>query len=98
MPSRFSVIIAGGGPSGLTAALAFSKANIDFTLLEKYATVMPEAGSDLVLAPYGTRVLSQLGLYDDLVKVTTKLGTLHRVLHDGSRLGDSDLFKVLREK
>lgn len=97
-PTKFRVIIAGGGPVGLTAALALSKANIEFTLLEKYPRIPSEAGSDLVLSPVSFRALSQLGLYQELSAASTPLGAIQRVDHSGNDLGKIKMFEYMREK
>lgn len=60
----FKAIIVGGGPVGLTAAHSFSRAGIDFIVLEARNTCTPEAGSSLVLNPASMRVFHQLGLED----------------------------------
>jgi 2-polyprenyl-6-methoxyphenol hydroxylase-like FAD-dependent oxidoreductase len=60
----FKAIIVGGGPVGLTAAHSFSRADIDFIVLEARNTCTPEAGSSLVLNPASMRVFHQLGLED----------------------------------
>lgn len=96
--SQFKVIIAGGGPVGLTAALALSKANIEFTLLEKYETVVPTQGSDLVISPIGLRALSQLGIFEELQRISTPLGPFERLDHQGNSLGRMDIFDKMKEK
>ncbi|KAK4227462.1 hypothetical protein QBC38DRAFT_536526 [Podospora fimiseda] len=63
---KFSVIIVGAGPVGLTAAHALSKAGIDFTILEKRETVEEDIGATIILMPHGLRVLFQLGLEETL--------------------------------
>ncbi|KAJ3499667.1 hypothetical protein NLG97_g135 [Lecanicillium saksenae] len=98
MPSAtFKVLIAGGGPVGLTAALALSRANIDYILLEKHAHIVSEVGSDLVLSPVSLRALSQLGLYSDLSSASTPLSTIQRIDHDGNNLGEIKMFEYMRE-
>ncbi|KAJ2960900.1 hypothetical protein NQ176_g11024 [Zarea fungicola] len=98
MTAGFHVLIAGGGPVGLTAALALSRANISFTLLEKYRSIVPEAGSDLVLSPIGLRALSQLGVYNELSAVSTPLGVIQRIDHGGNNLGQFMVFETLKEQ
>lgn len=61
-PSTFRAIIVGGGPVGLTAAHSFSRAGIDFVVLEARDTCTPDAGSSLVLNPGSLRIFHQLGL------------------------------------
>ncbi|KAH7245429.1 hypothetical protein BKA59DRAFT_437590 [Fusarium tricinctum] len=98
MPSQgFKAIIVGGGPVGLTAAHALSRANIDFILLERRPSAVIDAGSNLVLSPTGIRALSQLDLGDSLEKVSSPLGIIHRQDHKGSDLGDVHWFNLIKK-
>ncbi|KAF4972986.1 hypothetical protein FZEAL_9446 [Fusarium zealandicum] len=90
--NKLKVIIVGGGPIGLTAAHAFSKANIDFVILERSQQPVIDAGSNLVLLPIGLRALGQLGLRDSLNKVSSTLGVIDRQDHNGRDIGDMRLF------
>ena len=92
------VIVAGGGPVGLTAALALSKANIDFLVLEKNPNAIIDAGSDLVLSHISTRALYQCGLEDSLKRVTSELGDINRVDHKGRNLGKVNIFHYIAQK
>lgn len=94
----FKVIVAGGGPIGLTAALALSQANIDFVVLEKYGKIVAEAGSDVVISPIGMRIISQLGLFEEFVKVSSELLTINRNDHNGKNIGDVHWFHFIKEK
>ncbi|KAM5347271.1 hypothetical protein ACJ41O_010276 [Fusarium nematophilum] len=91
-PTNFKVIIVGGGPVGLTAAHALSRANIDFLLLERGASPVIDAGSNLVLMPMGMRALDQLDLLDSLNTVSTPLGRIDRQDHQGRDIGDARWF------
>jgi len=64
MPSR-SVIVAGAGIGGLTAALALVKSGFRVTLLEQ-AQRLEETGAGIQLSPNATRTLIGLGLGDRL--------------------------------
>ncbi|KAF5657976.1 hydroxylase [Fusarium heterosporum] len=98
MPSRgFKAIVVGGGPVGLTAAHALSRANIDFVLLERRSSTVIDAGSNLVLTPMGIRALGQLGLADLLQKVSSPLGIIHRQDHSGSDLGNVNWFILFKK-
>lgn len=66
MSSSFKVLIIGGGPVGLLAAHALSKAGIDFLVLEARPQIAEDVGASLVFLPYSMRVLAQLGLMDGL--------------------------------
>jgi 2-polyprenyl-6-methoxyphenol hydroxylase-like FAD-dependent oxidoreductase len=96
--NAFEVIVVGGGPVGLTAAHAFSRAGIPFTLLERRESAIIDAGSNLVLSQIGMRALAQLDLLDHLDKVTSELKTIQRIDHSGRDMGNVDYFKRDREQ
>lgn len=64
--SNFKVIVIGGGPVGLVAAHALSKAGIDFVVLEGRPQIAEDVGASLVLISHNIRVLAQLGMLDQL--------------------------------
>lgn len=64
--SRLRVIIAGGGVAGLTLANALQLAGIDFVLLEAKAEIPPHIGAGLALMPNGSRIMDQIGCYNDI--------------------------------
>ncbi|KAI1502803.1 hypothetical protein F5X99DRAFT_426670 [Biscogniauxia marginata] len=63
-PKPFRALIVGGGLVGLTAAHIFSKANIDFLVLEKHDTPFSPYGTTLALWPQTFRIFDQLGLLE----------------------------------
>lgn len=73
MSEHFKVVIAGAGPVGLVLAYALSAAAIDFVCLDKRSTLFEDAGASLVLLPHTLRVLSQFGIYDELMAIGTKV-------------------------
>lgn len=70
---RFRVIIAGGGISGLTLAIALEKANIDYVLLEARDTITPNVGASIGIFQNGTRILDQLGCLDEIAEETVPI-------------------------
>ncbi|HTO34147.1 MAG TPA: FAD-dependent monooxygenase [Pararhizobium sp.] len=62
-----SIIIAGGGIGGLTAALALLRKGFDVTVVEQ-ASELKEIGAGLHMGPNGTAALFGLGLKDALMK------------------------------
>ncbi|KAF7537153.1 hypothetical protein G7054_g3981 [Neopestalotiopsis clavispora] len=96
MSSTFKVILVGGGPVGLTAAHALTRANIEFVCLESRPTIAIDAGASLVLSPMGLRVLGQLDLLPALNQVSTTLKAITRVDHNGNDLGTSHIFEHLK--
>ena len=98
MPSQgFKVIVVGGGPVGLTAAHALSRANIDFVLLERRSSPVIDAGSNLVLNPTGLRALNQLGLGSSLEEVSSSLSLIKRQDHQGNDIGDAYYFELFKK-
>jgi salicylate hydroxylase len=60
-----TIVIAGAGIGGLTAALALTRAGFRAVVLEQAAR-LEEAGAGVQLSPNATRVLARLGLLDRL--------------------------------
>ncbi|KAL4746284.1 hypothetical protein BDW72DRAFT_197825 [Aspergillus terricola var. indicus] len=67
-PSPLQVLIIGGGIAGLTLALALEHCpvHIEYLLLERQSTLTPQVGASIGLAPNGSRILDQLGVYEAL--------------------------------
>jgi len=95
--SNFKAIDVGGGPVGLTAAHALEQAGIDFILLESRSHVILDAGSNLVMSPVGLRALAQLGIFGALKAVSSPLGRIDRLDHQGHNLGDMQIFTELEK-
>src|SRR6187399_1421938 len=60
-----TIVIAGAGTGGLTAALALTRAGFRVVILEQAAR-LEEAGAGIQLSPNATHVLRELGLADRL--------------------------------
>jgi salicylate hydroxylase len=65
VPTARSIIIAGAGIGGLTAALALARKGFQVTVFEQ-AERLEEAGAGIQLSPNATRVLLELGLGERL--------------------------------
>jgi salicylate hydroxylase len=63
LPRSRSLIVAGAGIGGLSAALALAKANYRVLVLER-ALSLGESGAGLQLSPNATRALRELGVLD----------------------------------
>lgn len=96
-PQSFKVIVVGGGPVGLTAAHALHKAGIDCVVLERRPAAVIDAGSNLVLSPLGLSVLYQLGLGEAIKGVSSPLGRIDRLDHQGRDIGDSHIFTQIEK-
>ncbi|KAF3760406.1 FAD/NAD(P)-binding domain-containing protein, partial [Cryphonectria parasitica EP155] len=62
----FRVLIAGGSIAGLTLALLLEKAGIDYVILEAHGEIAPQVGASIGWLPNGSRVMDQLGIYDQM--------------------------------
>jgi 2-polyprenyl-6-methoxyphenol hydroxylase-like FAD-dependent oxidoreductase len=99
MDAAFSkVIIVGGGPTGMTAAHALSKAGIDFVLLESRSEIALDAGCNLVLSAMGMRALGQLGLLPALNEVSSPVTKFKRFDHKGRDIGDTLFFTYIQQR
>ncbi len=73
--TSLKIAIAGAGPGGLAAALYLHRAGHHVTLLERFAE--PSAvGSGLILQPTGLTVLDDLGLFDDIAALGSRIDRL----------------------
>lgn len=99
MPSgNFKCIVVGGGPVGLIAAHALSRASIDFVVLEGRESLVIKTGASLVLLPIGLRVLGQLGLLEGVKQVSSPINQMERCDHLGNDLGDAHYFQAMKDK
>ena len=66
-----SILIAGAGIGGLTAALALSRVGLDVVIIER-AQHLAAIGAGLQLSPNATRVLRRLGVLDAIAAKATR--------------------------
>ena len=62
-------IIAGGGIAGLTLANMLERIGVDYLILEGCREMAPQVGASIGILPNGSRILDQIGLYDDIRKL-----------------------------
>jgi FAD dependent monooxygenase len=90
-PSKpFTAIIIGGSVAGLTLAHTFSRANINYILLEARDSLAPALGTGIVIMPNGCRVLDQMGLLDGMRGFMTQMGQQYRRKRNGEIVGEND--------
>ncbi|KAF9912938.1 hypothetical protein EC991_007552 [Linnemannia zychae] len=89
-PERLRVLIVGGGIGGLMLGLMLEQASIDYVILERSSEIRP-LGSAISLNGSVLRVFEQLGMLEDLLKISKLSGRLHLVKEDTSTLGHIDL-------
>ncbi|KAG0030937.1 hypothetical protein BGZ81_002018 [Podila clonocystis] len=75
MAANLHVLIVGAGISGLMCGALLEKANISYEIFEKSKELKP-LGSALSLSPPLMIYFEQLGIYDQLLKVTKPFGSL----------------------
>ncbi|KAF7172378.1 hypothetical protein CNMCM5623_004586 [Aspergillus felis] len=92
-----TITILGGSIAGLTLAHCLRRANIDHVVLEKRTEIAPQEGAFLGIWPNGASVLDQLGLYDELEKLTTPIHRMHIAYPDGFSFSGS-LPKIVHER
>lgn len=95
---RTTVIIVGGGPVGLIAALALSLADIDFILLEKRANIDLDVGASFVLSADSLRVLHQLDVLGKLEPLGKEITVIKSFTKANSKAFATSSFKHLRRK
>ncbi len=77
-PDNGTILIAGGGIAGLSAALAFSAKGIPSRVLER-AKQMAEFGAGLQISPNASRILRDLNVLDELAAIAFKPEAVHIV-------------------
>ncbi|KAF5536396.1 zeaxanthin epoxidase chloroplastic [Fusarium mexicanum] len=83
--SERTVIIAGGGISGLSLANMLGRAGIRYVLLESHDEIAPQVGASIGLQSSGLRILDQLGCADELMSlVDIPLNNIYIRYPDGS--------------
>lgn len=92
------VIIVGGGVAGLTLAHCLEKHGIDFVLLEKRAEIAPDFGASIGVLSNGARILDQLGLFDQILELTSPLSYGSNYSADGKWLGSNDMPNLLQKR
>lgn len=65
-----TVGIVGGGIAGLSLARMLEIAGISYCLWEAYSEFAPSVGASLGLTPAGLRILDQIGVFEDVNKMT----------------------------
>ncbi|CAM0137816.1 unnamed protein product [Umbelopsis sp. WA50703] len=94
----FKAIIVGGSISGLTLALAFEKADIDYVLLEKGDSFSPELGASIGIFCNGMRVMDQLGLKDTIKERTEPMQEVYQYTGSGKLFFQSSILEKLEER
>lgn len=89
--SKYDILICGGGIAGLVVALSLSKYELDILIVEKGEKINAN-GAD-VLKPSGIKILSELGVLEDLVKKEARKRTEVDIFYNGELLANMDYTK-----
>ncbi|OGM42601.1 hypothetical protein ABOM_009605 [Aspergillus bombycis] len=90
------VIIIGCSVAGLTLAHALAKRQIDYTILEAHDCLpLPFTGNAFTLLPNGSRILAQLGVWEEIAAASDTIHSHSTFLEDGRLLGRIDVERLL---
>ncbi|KAH7304208.1 FAD binding domain protein [Stachybotrys elegans] len=95
---KFRAIIIGSGVTGLIAAHTFHKAGINYDVYEKWQEAAPPLGASISVFPHCLRVLKQLGIAEEVLKLSTPFtdGASNRG-PNGKLIMNVDLWGFFRE-
>jgi len=94
----FRVIVVGGGVTGLVASHIFQKAGIDHVVLERGPEAAPATGASIAIYPHGSRILEQLGILEDMIKIDAPMDRLVHRKPDGSVILENDYWGEIKKK
>lgn len=94
----FKVIVVGGGPAGLGLAHCFSKAGIDYVVLERSDDICNTDGATLALWPHNGRILDQLGLLERAQKIDCKVKNKINLKADGTVLQRNNMMEAIGQR
>ncbi|KAB8221776.1 hypothetical protein BDV33DRAFT_190112 [Aspergillus novoparasiticus] len=87
------VTIIGCSVAGLTLAHALSKRRIDYTILEAHDRLpLPSTGNAFTLLPNGSRILLQLGVWEEIAAASDTIHSHSTFLGNGRLLERIDIF------
>lgn len=95
---NFRVVIVGGSIAGLTLAHCLLRNNIDFVVLESHGNIAPQVGASIGILPNGARILDQLGMYDDVLKVVEPLRRAFTWTDAGRCITNTDAPHILHRR
>lgn len=91
----FKVVIIGGGLAGLGLAHCFSKAGIDYLILERNEEICIPDGASMALWPHNARILDQLGLLEGAQELDCRIKLKHNVRRDGSVIAKNNMMESI---
>ncbi|KAH8657823.1 hypothetical protein BX600DRAFT_468187 [Xylariales sp. PMI_506] len=93
----FKVILIGGGPAGLMQAIALSKANIDYVLVEKRDSITLDVGAGLFTWPQAQRLFHQLGFLERADDASFEISKLYEYDSNGDKIRANHVFEHNQE-
>jgi 2-polyprenyl-6-methoxyphenol hydroxylase-like FAD-dependent oxidoreductase len=97
-PKKFRAIIIGGGPVGLAIANGLERAGLDFLVVERHQTIVPDSGAGIMLWPHTVRVFDQLGLIPACESRYIPLYRKTNLRLDGTPTRSAAMFEMMAEK
>ncbi|UJR10941.1 hypothetical protein I4U23_015126 [Adineta vaga] len=101
MFAECDVLVVGGGPSGISAALAAKRAGVDTILLEKFGCfggVITTVGMETIgWYRYEGTVESQGGIGIEMERIATQMGGTIKWPYNDSQCLDADYFKIVAD-
>ncbi|KAF9438421.1 hypothetical protein BGZ76_007945 [Entomortierella beljakovae] len=88
--NTLKAIIVGASITGLAFAIMMDRSGMDYQILERYTGQEPEMGSSISLGPPSLRLMEQLGLLEEIERVSKPLSGLKVVNTDGRKMGRLD--------
>ncbi|KAF9418239.1 hypothetical protein BGZ76_004432, partial [Entomortierella beljakovae] len=85
---RPKVLIVGAGLGGLFLAITLERINIDYEIFERANSIKP-LGAGMALTPNILPAIEQLGLLDDLVKISNRFYSMDVYAEDLTKIGQS---------
>jgi len=85
--SSIKALIVGGGIAGLSLAVMMDLAGIEYEILERTTGEEPPMGSALALGPPVLRLLEQMGLFEDIKRVSKEVSGMTVVDKEAKKLG-----------
>ncbi len=90
-----NISILGGGVGGLSTAIALKQAGFDVSVYERHSNPTT-VGAGIVCWPNASFVLAQLGILDEVAKVSGSIKYMNRYSNTGEPIGSLDISELNR--